>query len=280
MEDLGIANGAAPAARSAGRRLPCIRLLAGMLCGFAAQPAAVAADETLDGMLACMRANVPQTVQVRDITLEAVDALGSKRSLSGRLYAVREEGRFNAMIRLDAPADLAGAAYLSRERAEGDELYLYMPALQKVRRLTGASADEALWGTDLSVGDLRQIGAAFSAGSVVLGSSATLEGRDVQRLTIRPGSGSSARFDVIEAWVDRESCVTLRADFQRAGKLRKQLTASPAALQRSGTHWYAAELLMRDLELGSQTRMKVIGLRSDESIPGRVFNPRTFYTGG
>lgn len=278
--DLGIANGAAPAARSAGRCLPCIRLLAGMLCGLAAQSAAISADTTLERMLDCMRANVPRTVQVRDIMLEAMDAQGSKRRLSGRLYAVREEGRLNAMIRLDAPADLAGAAYLSRERPAGDELYLYMPALQKVRRLTGASADEALWGTDFSVGDLRQIGAAFSAGTVTAGPSATLDGRDVQRLTVRPDPGTRTRFDLIELWVDRESCVTLRADFQRAGKLRKQLTASPAVLQRSGTHWYAEELLVRDLELGSQTRLNVTGVRSDASIPGHVFNPRTFYIGG
>ena len=45
------------------------------------------------------------------------------------------------------------AAYLVREASDPgkeEEMYVYLPALQKVRRITGAMKDSSLFGTDLS----------------------------------------------------------------------------------------------------------------------------------
>ncbi|SFF40651.1 hypothetical protein SAMN04488120_103273 [Fontimonas thermophila] len=250
-----------------------------LLCALLA-PASAIADMTVDGVLACMRANIPKSVQIKEVELTAKDRTGGMRQLRGRLYAVREEERLRAMIKIAAPADLSGAAYLLREKEGGDEMYVYVPALQKVRRITGTGVDGALWGTDFSYGDLRQIHNAFSAGQTALDGQGELAGRTIHILSLQPAGSEQSRFTRIKVWVDQKTCVNLRAEFFEGASVRKRLDADPASLRQSGPHWYAGEMQMLDLKEGTQTRLRVLGVSSDVDLSGRYFNPSTFYLGG
>ncbi len=237
------------------------------------------ADEALDSVIGCMRSNIPNTVQIKEVELIATDRVGATRTLRGRLYGTREDDRLRAMMKIGSPADLAGAAYLMREKAEGDEMYVYVPALQKVRRITGAGVDGALWGTDISYGDVRQLNNAFTSGRSTLEGAGELGGRKVHHLSVKPNPDEASRFSVIKVWVDQQTCVSLRADFMEGSVVGKRLEVEPASLRQSGEHWYAGEAMMSDLKEGTQTRLKVLGLSSDVNLSGRYFNPSTFYLG-
>ncbi|WP_169577534.1 outer membrane lipoprotein-sorting protein [Sinimarinibacterium sp. CAU 1509] len=261
-------------------RIKRIRTAVGALaCALAAWSSTVMADEALDSVIGCMRANIPNTVQIKEVELISTDRVGATRTLRGRLYGTREDDRLRAMMKIGSPADLAGAAYLMREKAEGDEMYVYVPALQKVRRITGAGVDGALWGTDISYGDVRQLNNAFTSGRSVLEGGGELGGRKVHHLAVTPDPAEASRFSMVKVWVDQQSCVSLRADFMEGGLVGKRLEIDPASLRQSGTHWYAGEALMTDLKEGTQTRLKVLGLSSDVNLSGRYFNPSTFYLG-
>lgn len=244
----------------------------------AAQTGAAAAA-TADTVLDCMRGNIPQTLTIKDILLTASDRNGSSRTLQGRLYASREQDKLRAMIRIASPSDLAGAAYLLREREGGDEMYTYLPALAKVRRISGAAVDGSLWGTDLSYGDVKQIANAFSGSQARLEKNETLAGRATHVLSMVPGAADSARFSLLRAWVDAKTCMAIRVDFLDGEKVRKRLSVEPADLAQSGGYWYASQALMQDLKEGSQTRFKVLGITADKDLADRYFNPGTFYVG-
>lgn len=251
----------------------------GLLACALLAPASALAGEAVDKIAECMRANIPKSLQIKEVELTATDRTGGTRQLRGRLYGVREEERLRAMIKIAAPADLSGAAYLLREKQGGDEMYVYVPALQKVRRITGAGVDGALWGTDLSYGDLKQLNNAFSAGQAQLEGQGELAGRPVHHLSLKPEGGEESRFSVIKVWVDQKTCVSLRADFIEGTTVRKRLDADPASLRQSGSHWYAGEALMSDLKEGTKTRLRVLGVSSGVDLSGRYFNPSTFYLG-
>lgn len=253
-------------------------LCAATLAGVATLAHADAGAPTAQSVMACMRANIPKTLTVKDVQLDASDATGSTRSMRGRLYATREDDKLRAVIRIAAPADLAGAAYLLRERDNGDEMYVYIPALSKVRRVSGAAADGSLWGTDLSFSDVKQLGNAFGGSDPKIGKDEVLGGRTVHVLSVMPAAADGARFTRLLAWVDAKSCVALRVDFYEGQAVRKRLEASD--LRQDGTYWYASQLQMSDLKQGSKTRLKVLDIRADKSLPGRLFNPATFYIGG
>lgn len=255
------------------------RGLAVALLWVAFAPSAQAAGEPLQPVLDCMRANVPQTLQIKEVELTAVDRTGGTRVLKGRLYGSREKERVRSMVKINAPVDLAGASYLLRERESGDEMYVFVPALNKVRRMTGASLDGTLWGTDLSYGDVKQLSNAFSSGQVAYEKADKLGVRPVHVLLTRSTPEQPSRFDQVRSWVDAKTCVVLQAEFLEKGAVRKRLSVEPKAVKQSGTHWYASSALMSDLQQNTRTILKVVGVSSGVDLADRYFNPKTFYIG-
>lgn len=232
-----------------------------------------------DQLIACMRANIPQTLRIQEFDLTATDRAGSSRLLRGKLFAKRENDRLRSMIRLTAPADVNGSSYLLREGEKSDDMYVYLPALNKVRRISGASADGPLFGTDLSYAEIKQINNAFSGNSPAIEGGEKIEGRPVKRLSVVPHAESGSIYSRIRAWVDEASCVALKAEFLQGETVRKRLTAPAASLTRSGTYWYAAQATMSDLKEGSRTLLKVTGVKSGEEMANRYFDSRNFYVG-
>lgn len=253
-------------------RAACYGALLLPLLAFAGDSADAAA------VLACMRANVPQTLQIKEVELRARRADGAERRLRGRLYLSRQHERLRAMLKIVAPADLAGAAYLLREQTPVDEMYMYLPALAKVRRLRGNAAESRLWGSDLSYGDLKALSNSFGGAGVTLERSAPLDGRMTQVLTLKP-AGTVAPFDRLQIWSDTEQCLALRVEFFAGSTLRKRIDADPRQLHHEGRYWYAGALRIDDFQEGSQTTLTVLSVTLDRPLDERYFDPATFYLG-
>lgn len=254
-------------------------LLAAAQAPAPAAPAAAPAAGTAAPIVACMRANIPPSVQVKEVELIARDRTGGERQLRGRLYATNEKDRVKAMLKIGAPPDLAGAAYLMKESEKADEIYVYVPALNKVRRVTGGNMDGPLWGTDLSYNDLKQVQNAFSDTSAKLEGKGDHEGTPVQILQFSPQAGQASRYTSIRAWVEPKSCMALKAEFYEGKTVRKRFSGSAKDLKQAGPHWYLADMLIADLKEGTQTRIKVTNVTAGKDLADRLFNQATFYVG-
>ena len=244
-------------------------------------PAAWGAD-TPESITACMKANIPEALQVREFELASTDKTGGTRTLVGKLHARLEGGKINAMMRIVAPADMRDAAYLVRESsdpAKEEEMYVYIPALQKVRRITGGMRDSSLFGTDLSYSDVKQITYALSGGTLKIERVENLEARPAWVLSMASDASAGARFDKVFAWIDQKSCMVLKAEFQQGGVVRKRFTSAAKHLAQSGPHWYITQARIEDLQEKTHTELKVTGLLSDKDLADRLFNPRAFYLG-
>ena len=242
----------------------------------------VRAEQTVQQIEACMRANIPKNLQVREFELTATDKSGGTRTLVGRLHARLEAGRINAMMRITEPSDMKDAAYLVREAGtpgEKEEMYVYIPALQKVRRITGGMRDSSLFGTDLSYSDVKQITYALSSDTLKLDRSENLEGRPTWVLSMAPDPTAGARFDKVIAWIDQKSCMVMKADFQQGGVVRKRFQSAAKFLAQAGPHWYVTEGRIDDLQEKTHTQMRVTGVLGDKELADRLFNPRVFYLG-
>lgn len=234
----------------------------------------------IDALNACMRANVPESVRVQTFELNAVDRSGGERRLRGRLYAERENDQVRANLRLDAPADMRDAAYLMRETPDGrDEMFVFLPALNKVRRIIGGTRDNPLFGTDFSYNDLRHMQSAFSGSGGRLLADAGIEGRPVRVVEQDNVEDPDQRIVKLQAWVDVETCVALKVDFYDREGVAKRLISPAASLQQSGPHWFAAESVMNDLRAGTHTTLTITGVTSGDDLAGRLFNPQLFYLG-
>ncbi len=240
------------------------------------------AVDTVESITTCMKANIPEALQVREFELSSTDKAGGTRTLVGKLHARRENGRINAMMRILAPSDMRDAAYLVKESSDPtkeEEMWVYIPALQKVRRVNGGMKDSSLFGTDLSYSDVKQITYALSGGTLKLERVENLEARPAWVISMASEPSAGVRFDKVNAWIDQKSCMVLKAEFQQAGVVRKRFSSSAKFLAQSGPYWYITQARIEDLQEKTHTNMKITGLMGDKDLADRLFNPRAFYLG-
>jgi hypothetical protein len=251
-----------------------------LLLSLPALPAA--ADPAVDKVMDCMHGNVPPTLRIQEIELQATDRAGATRTLRGKVFAMRDKGLLRAMVHIAEPSDLAGASYLVRETNatdHSDEMYMFLPAVNRVRRITGAGADGSFLGTDFSYNDIKEIENAFGDADGKLDKPETIEQRPMYVMSFKPKAGQGSRYSQVRAWVDQKACVAMKIDFYEGDTVRKEMTAPASALQQSGTYWYLSQAAMQDLKDHTITKLRVVGVSSGTDIATRYFDPHSFYLG-
>ncbi|MGH8456073.1 MAG: outer membrane lipoprotein-sorting protein [Stenotrophobium sp.] len=244
------------------------------------------AAETAQQVLACMHANIPSTLRVQDIELATTDSNGAVNTLKGTVYAMREPaaaGRslMRVMLHVSAPPSFAGAAYLVREETDylKDGMFVYLPSVKRVRRVTGTFADGALLGTNFSYNDFKQMENAFGDSAAKLEAPDSVDGRPAYVLQFKPRAGEASLYTSVRSWVDQKTCVPLKLNFYAGTKLRKSLTSPADALQQSGKFWYLSQVEMHDLETGTKTVLRVNHVTIGAPLSKNYFNPVSFYQG-
>lgn len=226
--------------------------------------------------LECLRANTPSQLSVRDLRIEAQGSGVTTRFLSARFYSRRDERGLRAMLHVTGPADLSGLRYLLVEDQPQDALYLYLPALGKVRRVSGAGPEAQIAGTSLDYGDLRLVSQALRAASITMESATTVGGRPAQQLRFVPAVADSPYRRIVTA-VDDQTCAILRADFQGAEKTLKRYEVDPTSLQQSGRYTYASRATIQDLARGSSARVSLGGVSTSAQVPWALLDPQSFH---
>lgn len=235
--------------------------------------------ETTREIIQCANGNVPQKTFSQMLGISAFDRVGVERRLVARMYGKRTEAdTVNLMLGVLQPDDLAGARYLVRGQDEGDdEMYMYLPALNAVRRIKGEASNSKLWGTDFSYVDILQIFGSFAQGRMTRRDNATLDGRDVYVLEVEPYSSSESPYSRIVTSVDAKTCLTSQVEFtERGGKLRKRLRMNTAVISKEDGRFVGHEYTMEDLRDKTRTTLYLGDVIYDEDTPRGVFSPQGF----
>jgi hypothetical protein len=250
-------------------------LLAAVLLGPGVAAAGAAPP---DALRHCMTANLPRAVRVQSVEMTTWDRSGQERVIRGRMFGARDRERTRVMARVEFPGDLAGTAFLLREAQPATEMYVYLPATNRVKRIAGAAGGGKLWGSDFSYNEFRRVANAFADGAFQVVGRTDLDGRAVHEVMLAPSAGAGEAYDAIRVLVDQQTCVPLQAEFRQAGTARKVMTAPATGLRQAGAQWYAAELTLRDLAAGTQTRLRVLGVAPVAKLSPSYFHPQQFHS--
>lgn len=260
--------------------------LAFALCAPAAAQQ-TSAQPTAQTVLDCMAAAVPENlVIVQDLRFETRSAEGAEPELLTAQLHMRvsrasseAERHLRAMMAVQSPEYLAGAAYLLREteQKDRDAMYVFLPSIGRVRQVSGGFANTALMGTQFSYNDFRQWQGLFGDARVAYAERDQRQGRAVHRLRITDPKPRRGGHDRVEVAVDAEHCLVMQADFYAGGQLRKQLNVDPDHLRQFGPYWYPLQLSMREVESGARTDLRVARIRASEQAPDGVFDPIRFH---
>ena len=245
------------------------------------------ADEAANKVLDCMRAAVPDAMRVSAIELRAIDQLGEARKFKGRLFVVREKAPsgkgslMRATLRIDRPDNLNGVSYLVRENDVGkpEDVYVYMPAVRRVRRVSSSFAEGAVLGTNISYNDLKQLANSWGDIPVTAMPASEIEKRAVHVLEFKPVPGKGVPYSPIVMSVDQKTCLPLKITSYDGKTALKEYTAPVAGLRQSHGAWYLSEIQMRDLQDNSKTILTVDSVDVGDKMAPRYFNPTQFYQG-
>lgn len=181
------------------------------------------------------------------------------------------------VVRFLSPADIKGTAVLTIENTAEDDIWVYLPALKKVRRLSAANKKDAFVGTDFSYGDV--LGHRVEDWNQKFVRKDVLDGKPVIVIESTPktpevaaNSGYSKRL----SWLRATDAVDLKTDYYGPdGKLLKVYVATDIRLvDTKNKRYQPMRQTMTNVVTGHSTRIEYDEYSTDIDIAETQFQPR------
>jgi hypothetical protein len=273
------------AGRAPGARRAAIAIAVLAIGGLAA---AVAADDgaraLLDRVRRLNQTSRKWTDRVQFMRLTIVDRRGGEHHRELEVMTKRYDADASRSIMFfHAPPQVRGIGFLQWVAPrEPDRQWLYLPALKRVRQISGGARTESFVGTDFSYEDLAIMADVLDWGedrahAVLLGSE-TAEGqvRDIVQLTPTPAAEVS--YATIRLWLGRDDQIVHKYEFVGGdGEVVKTLLLSD--VREAAGIPTAHRLEMRNQRGGSHTLVDVTELKYNTGLDDEVFTQRRLEKG-
>lgn len=192
-----------------------------------------------------------------------------KRELAVSALAAPDGGERTLLV-FRSPRDLAGTALLSHARpGEGDDQWLYLPAMKRVKRIAASARSGSFMGTEFAYEDIGSQEVALF--TYRYEGETRVEGRAVHvvdRFPVDPASGYSRQ----RVYVDRDEVVPVRIEyFDGRGEHRKTLVLTDYT--EHGPYRRAGLMRMENHRSGAVTRLEWSDIRFDVGLAERRFTP-------
>jgi len=199
--------------------------------------------------------------QEMEATLILIDEKGNERTRVVRMY---QKGDDRRLARFTEPADQRGIAMLS---LPGGNIYVYLPAYKKVKRIASHVKNSRFAGTDFTYEDMEAKSYAENYQASLL---RTENSHFVLQLT--PDDRDSD-YSKLVMWVRKNNFVADKIQFyDRANRLAKRLTSS--RIEHIDGYWVAREQEMTDLMRNHRTRMIMRDIHFDQGLSDQLFTER------
>lgn len=182
----------------------------------------------------------------------------------------RTGGEVANLIRFLDPEDIAGTGLLSIDKADGNtDQWLYLPALDRVRRIASERKGGRFVGSDLYFEDLQE----------------RKPSRDRHRLLGRQME-NGILCDVLESvplnprdsvyqkrisWIDPATAIAQRVDYFERNAETPSKRWLLRGKKRNQGYWTLTDSRIIDLNTGHETRMVVDAALYDQRLPARLF---------
>lgn len=214
-----------------------------------------------------------------EATFTLISADGQQRvRRTQSLTKLREDGVSNMRLtRFLSPSDVRGTATLTIENASSDDdIWIYLPALKRVRRLLASNKKDSFVGTDFSYGDiigfkvddwrhavLRQEAVNGAPCYVVESVPATAAAKE--------DSGYSRRLQ----WIRLDNFVTVQGQYSDiSGRLWKVFSASNLVSDQSKSRWQPLRLESKDVQANHSTVVQFENFKSNTGLSADLFSAR------
>ncbi|MDZ7373723.1 MAG: outer membrane lipoprotein-sorting protein [candidate division KSB1 bacterium] len=211
-------------------------------------------------------ANAPRD-RSATMAMELVDKGGNTKH---RLVQMYQKGDQKRLIRFLEPADVKGVGFLVLSQ---DEMWLYMPAFHKIRRIASHTKHEKFMGTDFTYDDLAE-----TKYSEHYQATLVHEDEAIAVLTLIPKPEAEVNYGRLVMTVDKSNWVPQRVEFyDRTGTLRKVLTNGK--VEKIGPYWTVTQMTMEDVQDKHKTVLSLREIKHDVGLDDEVFSKRSLMRG-
>ena len=229
---------------------------------------------TLDEVEACLKSNSPKETSVQTITLEAVGRTGtanvSKATIHWKKLGDEKSG---ALIHFTAPAQLRGSAALFLEKEGRNDMFMYLPELGKVRRVTGRMMGGSLFGTDFAYEDFERLQGLEERGERALLPDAQLGTRKAYVIEERFSEESESTYRLVRTHIDQETCVPLQVEgFETKDVVSKIMTIDPEAVRKIGEIYVPLSIRAESPSEQTYTVLTIDDIELEVDIPRKKFS--------
>jgi outer membrane lipoprotein-sorting protein len=207
-----------------------------------------------------------------------INKRGRKRQRTMLSYS-RDYGkdRKNIMY-FQEPADVKGTGFLSWEYdnpSKDDDRWLFLPALKKVRRISGSSKNDYFMGSDFTYDDMGARSVEDDTHTLL--KEEQIDKRNCWVIRSVPRDKRSLYSSVIR-WIDKETLLPVKAEYFNQGKtLLKVLKLEDCRLQNG--IWTAFKWVMDNRQRKHQTVLEIKTMEYDTGIKDSMFRVSTLERG-
>jgi hypothetical protein len=218
------------------------------------------------------------------MTLTIVDRRGTEYQRQLDVVSKRGEGdTVRSLMFFQAPAQVQGIGFLQWTDPRGeDHQWLWLPALKRVRQISGGARSESFVGTDFSYEDLAIMAEAVDwqadKATATLVGEETVDGAACDIIELRPTADADVGYGAVRLWLGRDDQVVRRFEMRDGdGTVAKTLALGDIRTERNIPTAYRLE--MRNEKTGSRTTVVVSELAYDTGIADEEFTQRRLEKG-
>lgn len=186
----------------------------------------------------------------------------------------KANGETANLIRFLYPEDIAGTGLLSIDGADGDtDQWLYLPALDRVRRISSDRKGGRFVGSDLYFEDLQERRPSKDRHRIL--------GKQVENgilcdvLESIPVSADNSVYKKRISWIDPATHIVQRVDYFENSLNTPSKRWLLRNKKRTQAYWTLTDSRMIDLESGHETRLVVDVAQYDQKLPAKLFTSQT-----
>ena len=187
------------------------------------------------------------------------------------------EGLVRNVIIFHEPASVAGTRFLTIENdGRDDDQWIYLPALQRVRRIAASEGDSSFMGTDFTYDDLQSRD--LDEFSYELLREEELDGRPTYVVETVANDPDDSAYSRTVQWIDRERWLPIKSEFYDMDNELLKVNMVSRVEQVQG-YWTPINTTMENVQTGHKTELAVRRFVYDENLPDGLFTTNFLETG-
>jgi hypothetical protein len=192
------------------------------------------------------------------------------RAMERKVQIVRKQSALpgRALVRFLAPAEIRGTSLLVLERDDrDDDVFVYLPAVDRSRRITSAQRSDAFFGTNLTYEDLEP----KRTSDFTARFADRPRDRDCAWLEIQPRPGVASQYDRVLSCIEEARAVVLRAEYYVGGRLHKRLEGDPESVRQFGGRPLVGRARLVTISNGFATDLVIESYDVEAELPDELF---------